>query len=574
MVMLSLGRFIHLGEKPYWNDEVYTSLRISGYTKLEVLQELGSDRHTFGDLKFYQCLQPQKTLEDSLNGLISDDVHPPLYFILIRFWATLGGCQVGYLRLFSALISLFIIPLTYTIAKELFDSFPISLMATGLITLSPIYLIYAQEARSYSLLTLISLGSSFILLKILNRSFQSQETANDWIPYIGFSSLGLYTHTLYYLVLFVQLVYVQFRQAYLSLFQTVQAVQISVTPDQHYPAEGEEISNSKHNNSLGSKTVKSLKYHFIAILISISLFGLWLLRTVLIQGIKINIGANYTWKAFPLSLLGERIALNLTSLFYDFYDPIKENLLNSSDRLFSLSDLSFLNQVTIVLLVLFVCYAFIYTLRRVSPLISGFMVALCLPSVIFLLKDLLLGGNVSTIIRYQLLTCFVVYLSIAFCSVDQLKKQSNVYIKGAIVMAIVVIFQLQLYSNLTYLNASTWWSKVNEAQIETIATIVNTAKDPFVLIEANHKRMVNLIGLSHLLRSSIPFQILSIGEESDTTSKLAQLSKLASTYNLFLYHPSPELLTEVQSASLYPKPLENDRKLYRLYRLSTESETI
>ena len=98
-------------------------------------------------------------------------------------------------------------------------------MATGLITLSPIYLIYAQEARSYSLLTLISLGSSFILLKILNRSSQSQETANDWIAYIGFSTLGLYTHTLYYLVLFVQLVYVQFRQAYLSLFQTVQTVQ-------------------------------------------------------------------------------------------------------------------------------------------------------------------------------------------------------------------------------------------------------------------------------------------------------------------------------------------------------------
>jgi len=579
MVILSLGRFIHLGEKPYWNDEVYTSLRISGYTKLEVLQELGSDRHTFGDLKVYQCLQPQKTLEDSLNGLIVDDVHPPLYFILIRLWATLGGCQVGYLRLFSALISLFLIPLTYTIAKELFDSFPISLMATGLITLSPIYLIYAQEARSYSLLTLISLGSSFMLLKIIKRSSQSQsqETVHDWIPYIGLSTLGLYTHTLYYLVLFVQSIYVQFRQVYLSLFQTFQtfqAVQISVTPDQHYPAEGEEISNSKHHNSLDSKTLKSLKYQFIAILISISLFGLWLIRTVLIQGMKVNIGANYTWKAFPLSLLGERIALNLTSLFFDFYDPIKENLLNSSDRLFSLSDLSFLNQVTIVLLVLLVCYALIYTLRRVSPLLSGFMVALCLPSVIFLLKDLLLGGNVSTIIRYQLLTCFVVYLCIAFCSVDQLKKQSNIYIQGAIVMAIVVIFQLQLYSNLTYLNASTWWSKVNEAQIETIATIVNTAKDPFLLIEANHKRMVNLIGLSHLLRSSIPFQILSTGEESDTTSKLAPLSKLASTYSLFLYHPSPELLTEVQSASLYPKPLENDRKLYRLYRLSPESKTI
>lgn len=545
IVLLSFGRFIHLGEKPYWNDEVYTSLRISGYTKSEVLQELGTKQHTFGELQSYQCLQPQKTLKDSLNGLILDDVHPPFYFTLIRIWAVLGGCNVGYLRLFSALLSLLIIPLTYAIAKELFDSPPISLMATGLVTISPIYLIYAQEARSYALLTVISLGSSWLLLK-MNPFFPRRK--NHWIPYIILCTLGLYTHTLYYLVIFIQVIYAQFRKAYFRTFK------ISLLD------EGQE--SPKHAFKLLYKEFyKPIKHLFIAILISVSLFGLWLIRTVSIQGLEIKVGANYTWREFPLSLLAERIALNLTSLFYDFYDPVKQTLLTSNDRLFSLMNLSFLDQLTIVLLGLLICYALIYTLRRVSPMISGFIVTLCLPSIVFLLKDLLLGGNVSTIIRYQLLTCFVVYLSIAFCCLDQLNKQSNLYFKCAIVSVMVVLFQLQLYSNLTYLNAPTWWSKVNETKIEGIATIVNTAKNPFLLIEGNHKRMVNLIGLSHVLRSSIPFQLLSIEDQVATESKL---SRLASIYSLFLYYPSLELLNQAESTSLYAKPLEDSQKLYQL----------
>ena len=55
ILILALTRFINLETKPYWNDEVYTSLRLSGYTKVDIFERVGTEQKTFKDLEIFQC---------------------------------------------------------------------------------------------------------------------------------------------------------------------------------------------------------------------------------------------------------------------------------------------------------------------------------------------------------------------------------------------------------------------------------------------------------------------------------------------------------------------------------------
>ncbi|NRB06415.1 MAG: glycosyltransferase family 39 protein [Richelia sp.] len=126
---------------------------------------------------------------------MTDDAHPPLYFVSLYYWTKLTGCSTTNIRLLSSVLSLLILPSSYLLAYEIFHSLEIALLATTLISGSPIFLIYAQEARHYGLLTFLGLLSSWILLPI-----QSDIKNTKLYPsYALVSTAGLYCHTLYYL---------------------------------------------------------------------------------------------------------------------------------------------------------------------------------------------------------------------------------------------------------------------------------------------------------------------------------------------------------------------------------------
>lgn len=64
IILLVLGiffRFVNLEGKSYWIDEVFTSLRISGYTQAEVIQELSQGQViSLEELQKYQQPNPEK----------------------------------------------------------------------------------------------------------------------------------------------------------------------------------------------------------------------------------------------------------------------------------------------------------------------------------------------------------------------------------------------------------------------------------------------------------------------------------------------------------------------------------
>ncbi len=99
--LLALGvvfRFVNLNHKVYWHDETYTSLRAAGYTRGEIDDELFQNRVIdSSELQRFQRIKPGSTPLDTLRSLASEDPqHPPLYFLMTRFWMQALGAPLEW----------------------------------------------------------------------------------------------------------------------------------------------------------------------------------------------------------------------------------------------------------------------------------------------------------------------------------------------------------------------------------------------------------------------------------------------------------------------------------------------
>jgi uncharacterized membrane protein len=127
---------------------------------------------------------------------------PPLYYLLLHDWINLAGVSPYTFRFFSAWWSTLALPLFYILARRLFDR-RFSLLALMLATLSPFYVYYAQEARTYALTLALVLASSWLLLKWL------EDGRIRWLLLQSLATLAcLYTHYAALMLPLAQLAYV------------------------------------------------------------------------------------------------------------------------------------------------------------------------------------------------------------------------------------------------------------------------------------------------------------------------------------------------------------------------------
>lgn len=123
------------------------------------------------------------------------DVHPPLYYLALHFWTTLGDSE-AWIRALSALIGTLTVGVVFALGRELLDE-RVGLTAAVLLALSPLHVWYSQETRMYVMVTLLSLTSTYLLLLGLRRW-----QVRYWAGYSLLATLSLYTH---YFALFVLL---------------------------------------------------------------------------------------------------------------------------------------------------------------------------------------------------------------------------------------------------------------------------------------------------------------------------------------------------------------------------------
>ncbi|HHP7245612.1 MAG TPA: glycosyltransferase family 39 protein, partial [Elainellaceae cyanobacterium] len=169
LVLLILGvffRVVNLDSKVYWHDEVFTSIRAAGYVGDEIESQLFNGTVlSADDLLVYQRLTPDKGIDDTLYALTTHPEHPPLYYLMVRGWMELFGSSVAAIRSLSVLSSLLTFPALYWLCLELFGSAMVGGMAIALFAVSPFHILYAQEARHYSLWTLATILSCAALLR-------------------------------------------------------------------------------------------------------------------------------------------------------------------------------------------------------------------------------------------------------------------------------------------------------------------------------------------------------------------------------------------------------------------------
>jgi mannosyltransferase len=96
---------------------------------------------------------------------LSGAVHPPLYFILLRWWIDLSGNGPGATRALSVVFSLAAIPLLFD-ACRLLHGGRVALLAAAIMAVAVAQLDYAQETRGYALLILLTVAAADALIRI------------------------------------------------------------------------------------------------------------------------------------------------------------------------------------------------------------------------------------------------------------------------------------------------------------------------------------------------------------------------------------------------------------------------
>lgn len=132
--------------------------------------------------------------------LIRADVHPPVYYVILKSWVAVAGSSDFALRLPSAVAGVLLIPAAFWFMQLLQQKRNqpkhnwISLGAAYLIAINPFLIEYSQEARGYTLVALLMTLAAGWFWRALQRS--PLATNRDWLAWSVCLGLAFLTHYL------------------------------------------------------------------------------------------------------------------------------------------------------------------------------------------------------------------------------------------------------------------------------------------------------------------------------------------------------------------------------------------
>ena len=154
------------------------------------------------------------------------DVHPPLYFQILYVWIRLFGPGERAVRSLSGWFYLLSVFALYRLGRELYGSKIAFLCATLYLT-SPLAILSAQFARMYSLLSLLSILSTWLYLHF---SIKRRDSALPFALYVAVNVLGTFTHVAFFFLLFGQIVFHLLFYRRIRMKRFVIAIVLSLVP--------------------------------------------------------------------------------------------------------------------------------------------------------------------------------------------------------------------------------------------------------------------------------------------------------------------------------------------------------
>jgi uncharacterized membrane protein len=166
IVLLAYGLRVHqLDSSSFWQDEGLTPLR-SGYPIAEILSN-----------------------NITIQEAVTQDTHPPLYFLIVHFSRQLLGESDFSYRYLSVIAGVLLVPVVYQFGRRLVGR-RVGLLAALLTAVNPLYVWYSQEARMYTLLVLLATLASYALWRALS----GKHLVRMFILYVTTAGLAFLTH--------------------------------------------------------------------------------------------------------------------------------------------------------------------------------------------------------------------------------------------------------------------------------------------------------------------------------------------------------------------------------------------
>jgi uncharacterized membrane protein len=497
-------RFTGLDRKVYWYDETFTSLEISGYLPREVAAGVLTGRVVSGsDLERFQFprADSSKTTLDTIRGLIANEPQlAPAYFVVLRWWSDLRPDSIGAIRALSALFSVLALALAFWLCRELFPASPrVAYLCVALMAVSPLQLLYAQEARPYSMWIAAVLLSGTLLLRALRRP-----RVTAWALYALSAALSLYTFLFSALVLLSQGAFVLIE----SRFRITTAV----------------------------------KSFLLSVLVAGAAFLAWPYR-----GQHSGAGNDH----YPLLQYATKWLRSVGVLFADFnvrpHAP-PTILLPYALLLLALLALS--------------GYAVVFVYRRATRLQAAFVLtligSLCLP---LLALDALSGSSVALVTRYSLPSLVGLQIALAYTLAARTAAVGTARTRLAWQGLAAVLLGLGALSCVTVVRAAEWWNKDPQNYVHAAARAINAAPQPALVL--SDAWFIPILSLEHSLRPEVRYQLTVEPGVPDIDQHAASLfvlqpsphlrSELQREFQFQLVDPAADLWRLTQRADAPPR---------------------
>jgi len=117
------------------------------------------------------------------------DVHPPLYYWVLKIWITFFGTSEIAFRSLSVLFGVAVIVLGFILVRRLFGK-KAAWLSVLFLSISPMLIRYGQEARMYTMAAAIALAATITLVKAMGE----KKGNKSWVTYGVLVSLGMWTH--------------------------------------------------------------------------------------------------------------------------------------------------------------------------------------------------------------------------------------------------------------------------------------------------------------------------------------------------------------------------------------------
>ena len=499
-------RFVNIDNKVYWTDEVFTSFRSSGFTELEVVQDLKTrDTVNSEDLQRFQYPDGTKSHIDVITSLAAEEPqHPPVYFLLAKTWVQFFGKTVTSSRSIAVFASLIALATTYWFCVELFGSSLSGWVAIALLAVSPFHLIYAQEAREYSLWTATISASCASLLRAVRL-----KTITSWLSYLILTCISLYTFVFSIFVVISHGIYIFVIERF--------------------------------------KFSKTFLSYLASTLASILLFAPWIFAFINKSSHVNNItggSKGLSGFSFYATLVKEWI-VNVVRLFID--------MTSDSGASSSISPLTLFLLTTVIATWVLVLYSLYFLWKNTSQKVWLFIFSLILVNSLgLILPDLIAGENRSMISRYFTPAHLGIQVSVAYLfsvflsdirNSEKIKSWSG--ISKSVVMGLITLFGV--LSCLFIVQSDIFRTKSYGKYNDLAAQAINNTSKPLIVFEGPPSEIISLSYSLDKKARIITFpQCYTCFE--DNAAQPDQISKIAEKFDdysdvfLFLNTPLKNIL--------------------------------